>query len=212
MTAESDARFWNRMARRYARAKLSDPEGYERTLERVRGLLAPGDSVLELGCGTGSTALRLGGGVARYLAADISSEMIAIAREKAAATPVEGLTFRVATAEEVAAEGAVFDAVLGFSYLHLVRDTDATLAHIRGMLKPGGLFVSKTPCLREMHVLVRVALLPVLKTVGLAPGVTSFGAGELADRIGAAGFEIEATERHGSKGREFRPFTVARKG
>jgi ubiquinone/menaquinone biosynthesis C-methylase UbiE len=211
MTAQAEARFWNRMARRYAKAKLSDPEGHERTLERVRGLLAPGDSVLELGCGTGSTALRLAGGVESYLATDISSEMIAIAREKAAAAPVAGLTFRVATAEEVAVEGATFDAVLGFSYLHLVRDTDATLARIRGMLKPGGLFVSKTPCLREMNVLVRAALLPVLKTVGLAPGVTSFGADGLAERIGAAGFECVATERHGSKGREFRPFIVARK-
>ncbi|ROU00351.1 class I SAM-dependent methyltransferase [Histidinibacterium lentulum] len=211
MTAAADARFWNRMARRYARAKLSDPEGYERTLERVRKLLTPESSVLELGCGTGSTALRLAGGVARYLATDISDGMIAIAEEKLAADPIRGLTFRVATAEEVATEDPVFDAVLGFNYLHMVRDTEGTLARIRDMLKPGGLFVTKTPCVREMNPLVGRALLPVLRAVRLAPHVAVFGAEELAERIGQAGFEIAAIERHGAKGREFRPFIVARK-
>ena len=59
-----------RSARRYAAAAVSDPRGYERTLRRTRELLEENDHVLELGCGTGSTALRLADGVASYLGTD----------------------------------------------------------------------------------------------------------------------------------------------
>ncbi len=77
MNAVNDARFWDRTSSRYARSAISDPAGYERTLDRTRGLLKPQDRVLELGCGTGSTALRLASSVQSYLATDISTGMIA---------------------------------------------------------------------------------------------------------------------------------------
>lgn len=145
MSTAGDARFWNRASRRYAKSKISDQAGYERTLERTRALLSPDARVLELGCGTGSTALRLAGGVNSYLATDISERMIEIAEEKRAASPVKGLAFRTATAESVAAEPDRYDVVLGFNYLHLVREPENTLRHIHDLLVPGGLFISKTP-------------------------------------------------------------------
>jgi len=61
MSTTDDTRFWDRGARKYARGAVADPAGYERTLDRTRGLLRPDHGVLELGCGTGSTALRLAG-------------------------------------------------------------------------------------------------------------------------------------------------------
>lgn len=78
VTEASDVRFWDRAARKYAKSKVADPGGYERTLERSRALLKPGDRVLGLGCATGTTALRIAAAVQSYLATDISPEMIAI--------------------------------------------------------------------------------------------------------------------------------------
>lgn len=210
MSIASDARFWDRTSRKYARGAISDQAGYERTLSSTRALLEPDGRVLELGCGTGTTALRLAGSVREYLATDISTEMIAIANEKCAASPLPGLVFRTATADTLAAEAVQFDAVLGFNYLHLVRDLPGTLRTIHAILAADGVFVSKTPCVGDMNPIFWLAL-PVMRAIGLAPYAGVFRAAELGRHIRDAGFEILATENHATKGNDRRPFIVARK-
>lgn len=210
-TASDDARFWDRSSRKYARSAIADQAGYDRTLARTRDLLKPTDRVLELGCGTGTTALKLAPAVRTYLATDISPGMIAIAEEKRAAEPVEWPAFRAATADGLAEEGGeAFDAVLGFNYLHLVRDLDATLKAVHDLLGPGGLFVSKTACVGDMNPVFRL-LLPVMRALGKAPHVTLLGVEALKARLVAAGFEIVAVENHATKGGEARPYIVARR-
>lgn len=210
MSTTNDARFWDRASRKYARSAIADQAGYERTLDRALGLLAPDDRVLELGCGTGTTALRLAAGVKSYLATDISPEMIAIANERYAGNPVPGLVFDTATAESVKFGPSGFNAALGFNYLHLVRDLPGTLSQIHALLAAEGLFVSKTPCIGDMNVLIKLAL-PVMRAIGKAPYVGVFRETELKQRISTAGFEILAMENHATKGSGFRPYIVARK-
>ncbi|MCA6120351.1 methyltransferase domain-containing protein [Bradyrhizobium sp. WSM 1704] len=212
MTMENDARFWDRSARRYAARPVADQAEYERTLERTHALLKPSDKVLELGCGTGTTALRLAGSVQSYLATDISAAMIAIAEEKHAAGPVAGLVFRAATAEAFPPGAAPFSAVLGFNYLHLVRDLPGTLRCVHALLAPQGLFISKTPCVGDMNPLIRLAVLPAMRAIGKAPYAGVFRAAELSQLLSAAGFDIVATECHATKGNDNRLYIVARKG
>ncbi|SIS87824.1 class I SAM-dependent methyltransferase [Paracoccus saliphilus] len=211
MSMASDARFWDRTSRKYAKSTISDMPGYERTLDRTRKLLGSGGRVLELGCGTGTTALRLAEATQRYLATDVSTEMIRIAEEKHAASPVSPLTFRIATADTLESETGQFDAVLGFNYLHLVRDLPGTLHRIHAMLVPGGLFISKTPCLGDMNPLIRLVLLPVLRAIGKAPYVEAFRSTELCELLSSSGFDIAATEHHATKSEVGRPYIVARK-
>lgn len=210
MSIASDARFWDRTSRKYAAVAVADLAGYERTLERTAALLRPDDRILELGCGTGTTALRLAGAVQSYLATDISAEMIAIAEEKRAAS-VPTLAFRAATAEALASEAQPFDAVLGFNYLHLVRDLPGTLHRIHALLAPEGLLISKTPCVGEMNAAIHLFLLPAMRAIGKAPYVSVFRATELSQQIGAAGFDIVAVESHSAKDQGRRPYIVARK-
>ena len=96
---DADARFWDRIARKYAADPIKDMDGYARTLDRTRHYLRGTDVVLELGCGTGTTALWLAPHVSRMVATDLSGEMIAIAREKAAAEACRNAEFAVATPE-----------------------------------------------------------------------------------------------------------------
>ncbi|MDO8981233.1 MAG: class I SAM-dependent methyltransferase [Afipia sp.] len=210
MSIASDARFWDRTSRKYAMGAIADQAGYERTLDRTRALLGLGDRVLELGCGTGTTALRLAGDVQAYLATDISAGMIAIANEKHAAGPIPALVFRTATAEALTPDAAQFNAVLGFNYLHLVRDLPGTLRRIHTLLAAEGLFISKTPCVGDMNPLIRFAL-PAMRAIGKAPYAGVFRVADLSQQINAAGFNILATESHATKGNDNRPYIVARK-
>nr|WP_312970528.1 class I SAM-dependent methyltransferase [Brucella intermedia] len=210
MNTASDARFWDRTSRKYAMGKIADQIGYERTLDRTRALLGASDKVVELGCGTGTTALKLAGAVQHYLATDFSAGMIAIADEKLAAAPVPALAFRTATAQALASEATRFNVVLGFNYLHLVRDLSGTLRSIHTLLEPGGLFISKTPCVGDMNPLIRLAL-PAMRLIGQAPYAGVFRATELSQQISASGFDILAVERHAARGNDNRPYIVARK-
>lgn len=206
----NDARFWDRAASKYAASPISDMAGYERTLERTRHYLKGGDTVFEFGCGTGTTALRLASSVGRIVATDISGEMITIACRKAEAEGCTNVDFKVATLDAMPCSDGAFDVALGFNVLHLVAAREAALLAVHRLLKPGGIFVSKTPCLDEMNLLVRIAV-PLMQLVGKAPYVSFLGAKELEREITAAGFEIIERERHGSRGKDPRPFLVARR-
>ncbi|CAM5618184.1 2-methoxy-6-polyprenyl-1,4-benzoquinol methylase, mitochondrial [Mycolicibacterium aubagnense] len=211
MSVANDARFWDRSSTNYAKSAIADEDGYRRTLDRTRSQLGSDDHVLELGCGTGTTALRLADAVTGYLATDFSPAMIAIAAERHAAAPIPGLEFRTATVEALDADVGLFNAVLGFNYLHLVRDLPGTLRGIHNLLAANGLFISKTPCLGDMNPLIRLALLPALRMIGKAPYAGTFSTKELSLCIALAGFEILAVENHAAKGDDKRPYIVARK-
>jgi ubiquinone/menaquinone biosynthesis C-methylase UbiE len=207
---DADARFWDRIARKYAADPIKDMDGYRRTLDRTRHYLHSTDVVLELGCGTGTTALSLAPHVSRMVASDLSGEMIAIAREKATAQACHNAEFAVATPDRAPWPDSSFDAVLAFNLWHLVADRASALAQVRRLLKPDGLLVSKTPCLAEMNPLIRLAV-PVMRLVGKAPYVSFFSAAALECEIAGAGFAIIERARHGSQRKDARIFIVARK-
>ena len=206
----NDAQFWDRAARKYAAGPISDMAGYERTLERTRHYLKGNEAAFEFGCGTGTTALKLAPSVGHIVATDLSGEMIAIAREKAKAEGLGNATFEVARPEAAPWPDASFDVAFGFNVLHLVEAREAALRGVHRLLRPGGLFISKTPCLKEMNSLLRVAL-PLMQLVGKAPYVAFLSAEDLERDISAAGFEIIERARHASRGKDARPFVVARK-
>lgn len=205
----ADARFWDRVAHKYASAAIRDMPGYERTLARTAQLLRTTDAVLEIGCGTATSALRLAPMVRHILATDVSSEMIAIAQEKATAAACANIELRVGDIASLREPDGSFDAVLAFNTLHLVRDRGAALVRAGRLLKPGGLLITKTPCLSEMNLLIRLAV-PLAQRFGKAPWVSFFSAPQLEAEITAAGFTIIEQARHGSKRKDPRIFIVAR--
>ena len=200
--------FWDKVADRYAAMPIRNQEAYEQTLERVVDHLKPSDSVLELGCGTATTALTLAPKVGQMLATDASAEMVRIGREKAQTQ--ENIEVLQATIDDPRLATGGHDVVMAFSLLHLVDDLDATLAQVARMLTPGGLFISKTPCLRAMWYLR--PLLPVLRLMSKAPGGVAFLSPEtLEAALRRARFEIVETGDYPAKTPP-RRFVVARKG
>ncbi len=210
-SAARKARFWDRIAVKYAADPIADVAGYEATLRRVQGLLSADQDVLEIGCGTGSTALRLAPNTGRLLATDVSAGMIAIAREKLAAQPVPQLSFAVADADAPVAGLGEYDVVLAFNVLHLVTDLDRALDLAVQALRPGGLLISKTACIAEMNPLIPYLALPLMRAIGKAPHVLCFDAAALQSAIARQRMDIVSVERHGTRGKDIRVFIVARK-
>jgi len=210
-SAARKARFWDRIARKYAADPIADMAGYEATLVRVQGLLSAEQDVLEIGCGTGTTALRLAPFTRRLLATDVSTSMIAIACEKLAIQPVPQLSFAVADADAPTFGLGGYDTVLAFNLLHLVDDLDQALKLAVQALRPGGVLISKTPCIAEMNPLVPYLALPLMKAIGKAPQVLCFREEGLLAAIARQGMEIVSVERHGTRGKDIRAFIVARK-
>jgi ubiquinone/menaquinone biosynthesis C-methylase UbiE len=205
-----DTHFWDGVARKYAATRIKDMPGYERTIERTQYFLSRSDTVLEIGCGTGTTALKLAPFVSHIVGSDVSNEMVAIAREKATALGCQNAEFTVAAADRGPGSDGSYDAALAFNLLHLIADRQAALARIHRLLKPGGLFISKTPCLSEMNPLIRIAV-PLMRFAGKAPFVSLFAAPALEAEIADAGFIIHDRERHGTGRKDARIFIVARK-
>lgn len=190
--SDPDARFWNRIAPRYARARLADEAAYQRKLEMTRALFGPGATVFELGCGTGSTALAHAPHAARIDAIDFSARMIGIARARAAASAASNIRFEVSAIEDWPAEPASYDMAMAHSVLHLVRDRPATLAALHRLVKPGGHFVSSTACLADFMGWFGVVA-PLGRALRLLPRVSVFGAETLLGEIRAAGFDVVET-------------------
>lgn len=54
---DQSTRFWDRMAERYSKRPIADEAAYQKKLLVTREHFEPHMEVLELGCGTGSTAI-----------------------------------------------------------------------------------------------------------------------------------------------------------
>lgn len=185
----SSAHFWDRIAARYAAKPIADEAVYQKKLKITREYFRPDMQLLELGCGTGGTALLHAPYVKQVRAVDISSEMLAIATTKAAELGIENVSFEQAAIDEFDTKQQ-FDMVLALSILHLLEDKQAAISKIHKLLTPGGIFVSSTVCLGlSMRWLQLVA--PIARLFGLFPPTLKFfSATELAQALTAAGFEI----------------------
>ena len=182
----TDATFWTKLAPKYARNPIGDQAAYDHTLGRTRSYLGPKDKVLELGCGTGSTALLLAPHVGHVTATDYAPGMIEIAQAK----PTEATNITFAVQQDVPETGQ-YDAVLAFNLFHLVQDIDAQFRAIHALLPVGGYFISKTACLNSgwKWRLAGMAI-PMMRLFGKAPYVNRLSIQGLEGAITDAGFDI----------------------
>jgi ubiquinone/menaquinone biosynthesis C-methylase UbiE len=207
-TVNVDTQFWDKIAPKYSRKPVPDEQAYQATLLRTQDYLAKNLKALEIGCGTGTTALHLAGCVGEILATDLSPGMLAIAREKAAAAGIDNVRFEATTLNDGVLHGQTFDVVMAFNLIHLLADVAGAMKRVHELLAPGGLFISKTPCIGEMGMAVRLVI-PIMQLFGKAPFVNFVKKESLRKDIVAANFEIIETELYPRKSHNL--FIVARK-
>ncbi len=190
----TEAAFWNNLAEQYAAKPVENPDAFDQKIAITKSRMSPESVVLDIGCGTGSLALRLAPSGAHVHGLDFSSEMIRIANDKARAQEVDNVTFHVGPFDDsfTAFDAESLDGVCAYSILHLVPDREAALRQIYRLLKPGGFFISSTVCLGESWIPYGL-ILWVMRTLGKAPMVSILSKRTLTEEIQRAGF-IELTE------------------
>ncbi|KAI9132938.1 class I SAM-dependent methyltransferase [Acaryochloris sp. CCMEE 5410] len=183
-------KFWDKIADRYLKQPIADVAAYEKKLQVTQEYFQPDMEVLEIGCGTGSTAIVHAPYVKHIRAIDFSANMIDIAQTRAAAQNISNLTFEQSSIDELDIPDQSLDAILGLSILHLLEDKEAAIAKVFDMLKPGGIFVTSTVCLGDQMAWFKW-IAPIGKFLGFFPLVKVFTVNELTTSLTNARFKID---------------------
>ncbi len=149
------------------------PAGKLRWARRVKMLskhLAPGMSVLELGCGTGYFTRELARSGAEIVALDVSPELLEIARTNCSAPNVR---YETQNAYDLSYPDAAFDSVVGSSVLHHLEIQDA-LREIYRVLKPGGTICFTEPNMLNPQIAIQKNVPWVKRKLGDSPDETAF--------------------------------------
>jgi SAM-dependent methyltransferase len=128
--------------------------GWERWRARLADALTPvrewlirelgpehGETVLELGAGTGETgfaAAAILGDNGRLISTDFSPEMVEVARRRGNELALGNVDYRVIDAERIELDSGSVDGALCQSAYMLAADPAAALAETRRVLRPGG--------------------------------------------------------------------------
>ena len=105
------------------------------------GLLAPGDAVLDIGCGAGVDSLVaavLVGAGGHVTGIDVTPAMIERARAHGARLGLNNVTFQVGDAETLPFPDCTFDAVISNGVFNLSLNKEKALEEAHRVLKPGG--------------------------------------------------------------------------
>lgn len=189
-------RFWDGRAAAYDND--DDGQADPTLLGDIQRYLRPADHVLDLGCATGTYTLAVAPSVAVVEGRDLSSKMIALAQEKAAAQGVANARFAAGSLAEARYPERTFDVVLALNVLHLLPDAAETVGRIAAVLKPGGRLISETPCLGQKRTLVGLFLRGLSK-VGVVPDLHALSSADIDALMAGAGLhQTEARLRPGA--------------
>lgn len=180
------------MARRYDRRVRRD-ENYARAVERIAKHLGPDDRVLDFACGPGVVALRIAPSVKEVHAIDTSAGMIDVGAKRALESEVPNVRFARKSIFDESLGSETYDVVLAFNILHLLEDPRAAVRRASELLKPAGLLISSTPCVREAGPVLRSLMSLVGKILPLSY-LRRFTIADVEELILSGGFEILESE------------------
>jgi SAM-dependent methyltransferase len=168
--------------------------------------LAGGESVLEIGCGTGAVTVPLAEAVGehgRVVAVDISEPMLGAARQRIDTGGVHNVTLLPGDAQVLAFEPAAFDVATSRMGVMFFADPVAAFRNMGGALRPGGrlVFACWAPLAENRHWLISYDI--AVRHLGQpepptdhAPGPLAFTDPDYIRRIlTAAGFAEIVVER-----------------
>ena len=190
--------FWDKASKNYDKTEERFNYIHKKSRENTKIFLKDSDTVLDYGCGTGTASCQFSSLVKDIHAIDISSEMIAISQAKAAHGKIENVNFEQADIFDGKYSKESYDVILAFNMLHTVPNPQNVVLQINELLKPEGLFISVTPCLRQkmsFFVNLQIQLVRVLCKLGLIPiPIRMVTSSEVESILKAGGFQTVESE------------------
>lgn len=112
---------------------------------------APGDSVIDAGCGAGTLSFEAAKIAAHVDGIDGSERMIELARAGAKERGLANVSFDVALFETLSERAGRYDLALCSSVLEYLPDLDAEIARLAALLRPGGRLILSLPNGRSLY-------------------------------------------------------------
>jgi len=183
-------RFWNKLSKNYD--KKAKDKTFEQILARTPKYLNSDDVVLDFACATGLYSFAFAKRVKEIKAFDTSSEMIALARNIAHTNGTANITFSQTTLFDRQYQKNSFDTILTLNILLYFEDIEKVLRRMRELLKPGGLIITSTACLKEKRTPIGFlsgSIIYVLTKLGILPYLNFLKIEELKEAVSNCGFE-----------------------
>jgi SAM-dependent methyltransferase len=153
-TAERQGGLWGARAEAWAEQEARQVPTYQAAIDRIG--IAPGQAVLEVGCGSGVFLRQAADRGARVFGLDAAEALIDIARGR-----VPEADLRVGDLQFLPYEDDFFDVVAGFNSFFFAADMTAALREARRVARPGATVVIGVWGRPE-----RCALTPMLRAIG----------------------------------------------
>ena len=134
--------------------------------------VGPGSRVLDVAAGYGEpslTAAAVAGAEGKVVATDISPEMLAYGRERAAAAGLENIEFVESDAASLDFPPESFDAALSRFGIIFEPDAEAAAARVRGFLVPGSRMVISSWGPPERVPFIAVPMRTAMRALGVDP-------------------------------------------
>lgn len=202
--------YWNRRSEIFDTQIFKTYEdAYGKTIDNTQKYLKKTDRVLDIGCGTGVTTIKLSASVSEITAVDTAPEMLRKAKEKAGREKAANIDFILGDMFMEDLKSGYFDAIMIFNVLLYIPDQAAAMKRLHELLKPGGYLMVASDCLK--YSFTKEAVRKWYRShTGKMPFVEFYTPESLERQIQGGGFEI--VERETLFVRPVNYFLVGRKG
>ncbi|MCK5559837.1 MAG: methyltransferase domain-containing protein [Thermoplasmata archaeon] len=179
------------MAKRYDNwINRAFSEQYKIYRSELNSRIQAGDTVLEIGTGTGDIAFNIAAKCKKVIGIDIAPEMIAVARRKKSNLKLKNTTFQVEDAYNLPFKDEAFDKVVCCNALQTMKEPTRAIQEGKRVLKDDGEFISITYCYGSSSIIDLLKLVKWVILYGLPGYWKNFKCEQLAGFFEKAGMEI----------------------
>jgi ubiquinone/menaquinone biosynthesis C-methylase UbiE len=164
--------FWDKQSVNYDNTERQFEPIFEQIINLTKKHLKNSDKAMDFGCATGTKTFQLSDSVSHMHGFDISPNMIEIAKKKAAELNIANVDFSSGTLDKNNFQSEQFDVIISYGVMHLIDDIDDALQKIHGLLKPGGLFISSSACMKDKMAFknrMQFLMYMTIKVLGIFP-------------------------------------------